>query len=270
MTAFAQLCKLAGYACDVHTMAYPYAGTGGPERWEQQQSELCAWIEHRPKPTGVMCSTDLMAQQFLEACLRVGVTVPDEIAVVGADNDEQICQICSPPLSSVIINDEQRGYMAASVSGQIDGRRQRAPTETVWVEPTGVFSRASTDILSVDDSVVVEALRFIRDHASDSIAVDDVVQQVLVSRSVLERRFRKAVGRPINGEIVRVRLNRAVQLLCETQLELKVIAVRAGFGSTSYMNAVFREKLGRTPGSYRGLDRSRASPSSMAQHNTLA
>ncbi|MDB5325833.1 MAG: transcriptional regulator [Phycisphaerales bacterium] len=261
--------EAVGFACDVYTMDYPYAGTGGPERWEQQQSELCTWIEHRRKPTGVMCSTDLMAQQFLEACLRVGVTVPDEIAVVGADNDEQICQICSPPLSSVIINDEQRGYMAASVLDKLmDGGSP--PTETVWVEPNGVFSRASTDILAVDDQVVVTALRFIRDHASDNIAVDDVVRQALVSRSVLERRFRKTVGRPINGEIVRVRLNRAVQLLCETRLELKVIAIRAGFGSTSYMNAVFREKMGRTPGSYRGMDRSRGSQSAMAQHNTLA
>jgi LacI family transcriptional regulator len=100
-------------------------------------------------------------------------------------------------------------------------------------------------------------VRYVRDHACEGIGVDDVVRQVPLSRSVLERKFRKAVRRSINNEIVRVRLNRAVQLLCETGLELKVIAQKAGFVSTSYMSAVFRDKLGRTPGSYRGLDRSR-------------
>jgi len=93
----------------------------------------------------------------------------------------------------------------------------------------------------------------VRDHACDGIGVADVVRQVPLSRSVLERRFRKSVNRSINNEIVRVRLNRAVQLICETDLALKVIAEKAGFVSTSYMSAVFREKLGRTPGSYRGL-----------------
>ena len=102
-----------------------------------------------------------------------------------------------------------------------------------------------------DDHALATALRFVRDHACDSITVDDVVRAIPLSRSVLERRFRKTVGRSVNDEIVRVRLNRAVSLLCETQLELKAIARKSGFGSPSYMGAVFREKLGRTPGSYR-------------------
>ncbi|MGC4031520.1 MAG: DNA-binding transcriptional regulator [Tepidisphaeraceae bacterium] len=266
---FQEALSQSGYECTVHVMAYPYAGTGGPEQWEQQQQTLAEWINQLPKPIGVMCSTDLMGQQFLEACLRVGAVVPEEIAVVAADNDEQICQICCPPLSSVIINDEQRGYMAASMLNKMmDG--EAPPKETIWVEPAGVFSRASTDILAVDDIAIVTALRLIRDHACDGLAVDDVVRKVFLSRSVLERRFRKAVGRPINSEIIRVRLNRAVQLLCETRLELKVIALKAGFGSTSYMTAVFRDKLGRTPGSYRGVSRGRESQSAVAEANVMA
>jgi LacI family transcriptional regulator len=237
-------------SCAVHCLAYPSAGSGGPEFWEQQQQSLVGWIRSLPKPVGVMTSTDLMGQQFLEACQRAGVVVPEQVAVVGADNDELICNICFPPLSSVIINDDQRGYQAAAVLDQLMNGRP-APTRPVYIEPSGVVSRASTDILAIDDQTLAAALRFVRDHACDAIGVEDVVHAVPLSRSVLERRFRKVVGRTINDEIVRVRLNRAVELLSATELELKVIAQKAGFGSPSYMGAVFREKLGRTPGSYR-------------------
>lgn len=263
---YAELLQRQGLPCQVYQVPYPRPGTGGPESWEQQQQALVDWIQSLPKPAGVMCSTDLLAQQFLEACLRAAVIVPEQVAVLGADNDEPICRICFPPLSSIIINDDQRGYLAASVLDQLMSG-QAPPPETVWVEPVGTFSRASTDILAIDDTIVVTALRYVRDNASEGIGVDDVVRQVPVSRSVLERRFRKVVGRSINNEIVRVRLNRAVQLLSETGLELKVVAQKAGFISTSYMSAVFREKLGRTPGSYRRLERARLPQTSVARNS---
>ena len=112
-------------------------------------------------------------------------------------------------------------------------------------------TRASTDIMAIEDQAVVEALRFLREHCCERINVDDVVKEVPLSRSVLERRFRKIVGRSINSEIVRLRINRAVELLTETALELKVVAQKAGFGTQSYMNAVFQAKVGKTPGSFR-------------------
>ena len=105
--------------------------------------------------------------------------------------------------------------------------------------------------MAIDDVAVVEALRFLREHCCERINVDDVVKEVPLSRSVLERRFRKIVGRSINSEIVRLRINKAVELLTETALELKVVAQRAGFGTQSYMNAVFQSKVGKTPGSFR-------------------
>lgn len=197
-----------------------------------------------------MTTNDLMGQQLLEACQRLKIKVPEEVAVVGADNDEPICRIASPPLSSVIINDHQRGYEAAALLDQMMSGRP-APTEPIYVEPAGVCTRASTDIMAIDDTAVVGALRFLREHAFDRINVDDVVKEVPLSRSVLERRFRRIVGRSINSEIVRLRINRAIELLTETALELKVVAMRAGFGTQSYMNAVFQAKVGKTPGSFR-------------------
>jgi LacI family transcriptional regulator len=251
---FEAVAREHGLACATFDLPWPSAGSGGPDSWEQQQARLVEWIRSLPRPVGVMASTDLLGQQFLEACQRAGVIVPEQVAVVGADDDEPVCRICFPPLSSVIINDDQRGYEAAAVLDRLMAGEPR-PAGPVYVEPTGVTARASTDILAIDDEAIVAALRFVRDHACDGIGVDDVVAQVPVSRSVLERRFRRVVGRSINNEIIRVRLNRAVELLAETKLELKQVARKAGFVSTSYMSAVFRERLGRTPGSYRAATR---------------
>ena len=237
-------------SCEVYSMPAPGPGTGGPESFEQQQRALANWLQALPKPVGVMTSTDLMGQQLLEACQRLRIKVPEEVAVVGADNDEPICRIASPPLSSVIINDQQRGYEAAALLDRLM-RGAPAPKDPIYVEPVGVTTRASTDIMAIDDNSIVKALRFLRDHACEKINVNDVVREVPLSRSVLERRFRRIVGRSINAEIVRLRINRAIELLTETELELKVIARRSGFGTQSYMNAVFKTRLGKTPGSFR-------------------
>ena len=247
---FEQVVRDAGHSCATYELPYPGAATGGPGVWEQQQRALVEWIRLLAKPVGVMASTDLMGQQFLEACQRAGVIVPEQVAVIGADNDELVCNLCFPPLSSVIINDAQRGYQAAAVLDQMMNG-QAPPPQPVYVEPSGVMSRASTDILAIDDPTLAAAVRIIRDHACDPIGAEQVVSAVPVSRRVLERRFQKVMGRSINDELVRVRLNRAIELLCETELEPKAIAHKAGFGSTSYMGAVFRQKLGCTPGSYR-------------------
>ena len=247
---FQQALREKGLNCSLYQMPMPGPGLGGPETWETQQRSLTAWLNSLPKPLGVMTTNDLMGQQVLEACQRLKIKVPEEIAVVGADNDEPICRIASPPLSSVIINDQQRGYEAAALLDQMMSGRP-APKEPIYVEPAGVMTRASTDIMAIEDAAVVAALRFLREHAFDRINVDDVVGVVPLSRSVLERRFRRIVGRSINSEIVRLRINRAIELLTETELELKVVAQRAGFGTQSYMNAVFQEKVGKTPGSFR-------------------
>jgi LacI family transcriptional regulator len=114
-----------------------------------------------------------------------------------------------------------------------------------------VAARASTDIMAIDDPAVVKTLRILRERACNNIGVDEIVGEIAVSRTVLQRKFRKAVGRSIHEEIVRLRLNRAIELLNDTTLQIKAIAQKSGFKSQAYMTAVFRERLGRTPGSYR-------------------
>ncbi|HMO26652.1 MAG TPA: DNA-binding transcriptional regulator [Tepidisphaeraceae bacterium] len=246
---FAETVGAMGFKCDTYVMPLP-SMMGGPAEWERQQRRLAKWLQDLPKPVGIMATHDLMGQQLLEACARLAIDVPEQVAVIGADNDEPICRISTPPLSSVIINDHQRGYEAAAVLDRMMSG-QGAPKEIVYVEPAGVAPRASTDIMAIEDEVIVKALRILREHACDGIGVNDVVAEVPVSRSVLERRFRKVVGRSINHEIVRVRINKAIELLTDTNLELKVVAARAGFGTQAYMNAVFQAKLNKTPGSFR-------------------
>jgi LacI family transcriptional regulator len=252
---FREWLRSQGFEPHVYSLPLPGPGTGGPNTWESQQDALAAWLDPLPKPLAVMTTNDIMGQQLLEACQRLRASVPEEIAVIGADNDEPICRIASPPLSSVVINDHQRGYEAAALLDRMM-RGDPPPKQTVFVEPAGVFARASTDSLAIEDATIVKALRFVREQACEGIGVDDVVRKAHVSRSVLERRFRKTVGRSINEEMIRIRLNRAVELLSNTSLELKVIAQRAGFGTQAYMNAVFRSKLSKTPGSFRNATKS--------------
>jgi LacI family transcriptional regulator len=234
----------------VFRLPHPSRRKPGPGDWEAQQRDLVEWIQALPKPIGVMASADITGQHLLEACQRASIVVPEQVAVIGADNDELICDICFPPLSSVVINDSRRGYEAAAVLDRMMSGKH-ASAKPVYIEPSGVVSRASTDILAIEDQQLAIALRFIREHACEQITTDDILRSVAFSRSVLERKFKKAVGRTINDEIVRLRMNRALELLTATDLELKAIAYKAGFRSASYMGAVFREKLGRTPGSYR-------------------
>lgn len=247
---FCRALAAKGHACAVYTLPPPGPGSGGPESWEQQQRSLTEWLRALQKPVGIMTTNDLTGQQLLEACQRLRIQVPEAVAVVGVDNDEPICRIASPPLSSVIVNDHQRGYEAAALLDRLMSG-DPAPSGPVYIEPVGVATRASTDIMAIEDQALVKGLRFLRDHACERISVDDVAREVPLSRSVLERRFRKTLGRSINAEIVRLRINRAIELLTETELELKVIARRAGFGTQSYMNAVFQAKVGKTPGSFR-------------------
>ncbi len=247
---FVATLKDKSLTCHTYAMALPGPGWSGPDSWEQQQRAITVWLKSLPKSVGIMATNDLMGQQLLEACQRARIKVPEEIAVVGADDDEPICRIASPPLSSVIINDHQRGYEAAALLDRMMNGAP-APKDPIYVEPTGVRTRASTDFMAIDDVEIVNALRILRENACSGISVEEVVDRVALSRSVLERRFRKFVGHSVNDEIVRLRINCAIELLSETELALKAVAKRAGFGSQSYMSAVFQSKVGKTPGSFR-------------------
>jgi LacI family transcriptional regulator len=179
------------------------------------------------------------------------------MAVVGVDNDELLCELADPPLSSVALNANAGGYRAAALLDRMMRGRLRKPVR-LTVEPLHVVTRRSTDMVALEDSVVASALHFIHDHAGQPIDVADVVEHVLVSRRALEIRFKKVTGRTLLGELRRVRLERARRLLQETDLSLSRVASAAGFSSEVYLTQVFRQELGETPARYRRQVRAEA------------
>lgn len=217
---------------------------------QQDRRALCQWIDRLEKPLGIMACNDHCGRAVLEACLDAGFAVPDQVAVIGVDNDDVVCELCSPPLSSVEANCERIGYVAAQTLARLmDG--QRLPGTEILIKPTTLVARRSTDAAAVSEPIVVEALRFIRAYAARDIGAPDVARHVSVSRRFLEQQFRKAIGRTIHTEILRVRLETAQRLLGETDWKLQTVAQRSGFKQAAHMSAVFYARLGLRPGQYR-------------------
>lgn len=227
----------------------------GQATWEKQQSQLVEWIKSLPRPVGIMVCNDPRGELVVEACRRVGVAVPEEAAVIGVDNDEPLCEICDPPLSSVMPDHRRVGYEGAALLDRLMAG-QPPPERPVYVPPLGIVTRLSTDVLAVDDPAVVQALRIIREHACDGIGTSDVLEQVPLSRSTLQRRFRRLLGRSVHEEILRVRLRRVRELLARTELPIETVSDKAGFLHRQYLGEVFKAKTGLTLAEYRRRSRS--------------
>ena len=218
---------------------------------ERERMTLARWLQELPKPLGLMACNDDQATKVLDACAVARLSVPDEVAVIGVDNDELLCELSDPPLSSVTLNLDLAGYEAAALldglmSGRIQGYHQ------VLVKPRWVAARCSTDVVAQDDRLVAAALRFIHDNAQRAIQVREVVDHTGVSRRSLERRFTAAIGRTILQELTRSRLDRAKRLLLETDLSIEQVALAAGF-SAQRMTHAFRHGEGTLPHLYRQM-----------------
>ncbi len=227
------------------------AGTlGYEEHGLEYEAHVARWLRDLPKPVGLMACNDVRGQQVLNACRDSDVAVPDEVAVIGVDNDELLCELSDPPLSSVVPNTERIGYEAAALLDRMMAG-QAAPRRPIFVEPAQLVTRRSTDVLAIDDRHVAAAVRFIREHACEGIDVSDVLGAVPLSRSALERRFVKALGHSPKEQILRSRLGRARQLLAETDFSLAVVAEKVGFEHPEYLSVIFKKKTGLTPGHFR-------------------
>jgi LacI family transcriptional regulator len=197
-----------------------------------------------------MACNDERGREVLAACREAGLRVPEEVAVVGVDNDELLCELADPPLSSVALNAEAGGYRAAALLDRMMRGKSRNP-ERLLVEPLYVVARRSTDIVALDDPEVAAAVHFIQDHASEPIVVPDIVNEVMISRRALELRFRREIGRTLHAEIRRVRLERASRLLVETNMPITQVARASGFRRASYLAQEFCQAFGSTPARYR-------------------
>ena len=226
-------------------------GTTGSERYgETHITELVPWLKKLPKPVGVFACNDVRGRQVLQAAGLAGLRVPDEVAVLGVDNDTVMCDLSNPPLSSIEPDTRRLGYLSAEILDRlIDG--EDPPESPVLVPPTGIVHRRSTDAIAIDDERIVRAIGYIREHACSGISVEDVAKAGCVSRATLERRFAHYLGRTPRREIERVRLERVCRLLVETDYTLEHIAELTAFGTASHMASMFRSRFDQTPGLFR-------------------
>ncbi|MBI1367997.1 MAG: helix-turn-helix domain-containing protein [Planctomycetes bacterium] len=222
--------------------------------WAREQKHLAQWLAELPKPVGVMAANDQRARHVLEAARIAGLDLPRELAVIGVDNDEVLCEMSSPSLSSVAVNTPRIGYEAAAMLDKLMASK-KVSDKPVVIEPLGIVARQSTDTLAMDDAEVVAALRYIRRNIDKPIRVSDVLKAVNISRKTLEVRFAKALGRTPHSEIHRVRLERVKNLLVQSDWSLKKIATASGFTYAEHMHAVFRKETGATPNEYRAQHR---------------
>jgi LacI family transcriptional regulator len=245
---FIEALRLAGRQCDVFDVNYP--GDLTPVWDVEQITSLAGWLKRLPKPAGVMACMDLRAQQIITAAQASDILVPEEVAILGVNNDPIRCEMAYPPLSSVAPNAFQSGYRAAELlAGMLSGAKPASYDQRI--EPIGVVTRLSTDVLAIDDRNVATALSFIRERAYQGITVEQVVKHAHASRSQLEKKFRHHLGRSPQAEIRRVQVAKIRQLLIETDFPLKKIAELTGFEHVEYMCVLFKRITGDSPGIYR-------------------
>ena len=199
-----------------------------------------------------MACNDDLGHEVVAACKLAGLSVPDDVAVVGVDNDEVVCGLSDPPLSSVDMNFERGGYEAAYV---LDGlmRRKITNTSRIIVGTRHVVARRSTSILAVEDEKLAKALRFLRDHTFENLSVQDVARASGISRRALERRFRDSLGRSVLQEIRRVRVDQIARLLIDTDMTISQIGEQLKFADVQHIARYFRMAKKMSPLAYRKL-----------------
>ena len=218
-------------------------------RGAELDEALAAWVASLPPGVAVQTANVVSGQSLTLAAHSAGRSVPDELAILTLGPDPLQCELSSPPLSTIDGGHERIGYEGARL---LDGLMQGlSPDWPVYVDPKGVIPRRSTDTLVVDQPQLAQALRFVRDYACDGIDVSDVLAEVALSRSSLERGFNALLGRSVYAEIIRLRVQAAQKMLLETDLPIVDVAHRCGFGHRTRMHAAFRKLPGATPAQYR-------------------
>ncbi len=245
-TAFCSAVQDHGFA----PLVYPLPTSSTQRSWELDQAHLADWIRDLPKPVGIMACNDDRGRGVLEACRVAGVRVPDEVAVIGVDDDELFCELADPPLSSVALNAEHGGYRVAHLLDQLIRQKITVPQKLI-VEPTQVVARRSTEIKLIGDREVGAVIDFIHRNRARDFTVNDVAAEIGISRRNLEVKFRRTTGRTILTEIQRIRLDHAKRMLRDTDLPIPQIAASSGYNSASYLTQVFRKEIGMTPAKYR-------------------
>lgn len=240
-----------------HSFCHIYGPCTAAEQldWAVERPRMEAWLKALPQPIALFAPNDRRGKQVLDACMDAGLSVPDEVAVLGVDNDEWICDAAVPTLSSIRCDPHQAGYQ---IAGHLDRlmRGEHLPKREYLVFPTSVVTRQSTDWMAVEDQRIARALTHIQKNATQpDLRVDDVARIIGLSRRATEIRFRNATGRTIREEIEHVRLERLRAMLIETDLKIGEIAHQCGFACETHLGRIFRKRFNSTMGHFRNAAR---------------
>lgn len=243
---FSKYLNYYGYECNIYHS--PWKNIQVP--WEKEHASIVKWLNTIPKPFAVLATNDDRGRHVLEACKSTNLRVPEDIAVLGADNDELVCNATNPPLSSIAYNTERAGYQAAQ---QLNRMMENKLSDNLFItiNPTKVVTRRSSDIIAIKDEAVSDALRYISKNYRKPIQIQDVVNATTVSRRVLESRFKKNLGKTIHDEIVRIRINHTLEMLVDTNFTISQISYLLGFSHPKRLNEIFSKVMKMTPSEYR-------------------
>jgi LacI family transcriptional regulator len=218
------------------------------------QKAIAGWLRQQRHPLALVACNDVRAQQVLNACRDFGIKVPEEVAVMGVDNDDVLCNLSEPSLSSIQPDTERLGFEAAALLASLMQRATAVPGIR-QIPPLTIFERSSTDVIPLEDPIVVQALRVIRERLNQGIGVKDVIIMAGRSRTDLEKRFRQHLKISIHGEILRQRLDRACELLRQTDLRVEEVARNSGFNTSAHLCRLFQRHLKSTPTDFRHAKR---------------
>ena len=220
--------------------------------WSHARRRLMRWLVELPEPCGLMAAYDSLARRLIDLCAQASRRVPESIAILGVDDDPLLCQLATPPLSSIVPDSEGAGYAAAEQLDAIMSGKNMKRLDTL-LPPLGIATRQSTDTFAVEDKDVSVSAHYILAHACEGIQVDDVVKQTQLTRRSLETRFKKALGKTPHALIIETKLSKAERCLRETALTLEQIATRCGFEYSEYLSVLFKKHRNMTPGADAGL-----------------
>lgn len=230
----------------------PYVRSTRASKPDTEIARLSKWLKTLPPRTGVLACYDIRGQEILEAAREAGLRAPDDLAVLGIHNDEILCELCDPPLSSVTPNARLAGYEAAAVLGQLMGGGEVELVKRI--SPVGIVKRQSTDLVAIDDPKISAAVTFIQNNACLGISVQDVLAKVPMARTQLERQFRKLLGRTPREQIERVRMEKVKDLLIRSSLPISAIAESAGYEYPEYLTVAFKRIFNESPRDFRARE----------------
>jgi len=260
--AFEKCLAQSGYDLSIYKQKKTVA-----RKKQNEPQAIAEWLKSLPKPVALMTCNDDRSKDVLAACGLAGIQVPDEVAVLGVDNDDLICTMSFPGLSSIALDTEKAGYEAAQLLDKLmTGKTINRTQATIRIAPQYVVTRQSTDVLAIQDHRVAAAVRFIREHRNKRIQVNDVAEAAGVSRRMLQLRFSTVLGHSVHEEIRRTRIEQMARMLVDTDLSVSQIAHLLGYSYVRNIARWFQKQKKMSPAAYRRVHRSTPAQRSIVKH----